>query len=181
MPLLLQIGLGWSPLQAGLVLMGQAIGTLLAKAAVTTVIRRFRFRAVLTASCLAAGLVNMVPASFGVATSMGFAFLLMIATGLVRSMQFTINNTIAFADLRAGELAGASTLASVVQQVGHALGISFGGILLAGRAADHDALSLADFATPFVVVGLVGASAALFYGRLPASTGTHMRGRASAG
>ena len=32
LPLLLQIGLGWTPLQTGLASMGQAIGTLLAKA-----------------------------------------------------------------------------------------------------------------------------------------------------
>jgi EmrB/QacA subfamily drug resistance transporter len=179
LPLLLQVGLGWTPLQTGFVLMGQAVGTLLAKAVATTLIRRFSFRAVLIGSNLAAAAVNMAPALYDAFTPTWLVFALMVATGLTRSSQFTINNTVAFADLDSSQLSGASTLASVVQQVGHALGISLGGLLLASRAASHETLSVDDFTMPFVLLGLLGATASILYGRMHAGAGENMRGRAS--
>ncbi len=177
LPLLLQIGLGWTPLQTGLVIAGQAIGTLLAKAVSTTMIRRFSLRAVLIGSNLAAAAANMLPALFGMFTPLWVVFLLMVATGLARSTQFTI--TIAFADLRSDQLSSASTMSSVVQQVGHALGISLGGLLLASQAASHESLTAGDFTMPFVLIGLVGATASILYARLHAGAGENMRGRAS--
>jgi EmrB/QacA subfamily drug resistance transporter len=176
LPLLLQIGLGWTPLQAGLVMMGQALGTLAAKAVATNMLERFSFRTMLIASSLTAACINVVPATFDVATPMWLAFLLMVGTGVARSSQFTMNNTVSFADLRSHQLAGASTMQSVVQQVGHALGISIGGLLLASQATHGEALRVADFTVPFIVVGLLAASASIFYAQLHANTGAHMRG-----
>jgi EmrB/QacA subfamily drug resistance transporter len=179
-PLLLQVGLGWTPLQAGLVLMGQAMGTLLAKAVATSMIQQFSFRTVLIGSNLAAAAAIMAPASFSLFTPMWLAFLLMIVTGLARSMQLTLNNTVAYADLRSSDLASASTLASVIQQVGHALGISVAGLLLASEVTGHATLATDDFVMPLVVIGLLGATASILYGRLPARTGENMRRTASA-
>jgi hypothetical protein len=176
----LQIGLGWTPLQSGLVVMGQAIGTLLAKAVATSAVRRFSFRAVLIASNLAAAAVNMVPALYGTFTPAWLIFLLMIATGLTRSLQFTVNNTVAYADLGSSQLSSASTLSSVIQQVGYALGISMAGLLLLiSRAANHGELSVTGFAMPFTAIGLLGATASIVYGRLHADAGENIRGRAS--
>jgi EmrB/QacA subfamily drug resistance transporter len=178
LPLLLQVGLGWSPLLAGQVLMGQAVGTLLAKAASTRAIRRFSLREVLIASNLAAAVMNMVPALYGVSTPAWLIFLATLGMGLARSMQFTINNTVAYADLERAKLSGASTISSVVQQIGHALGISLGGLLLVlSREANHGALDVSAFAMPFVVVGAVAATASLVYGRLDADAGDAIRGR----
>lgn len=180
MPLLLQLGMGWTPLQAGLAMTGQALGTLTAKAVVTRVLQYFSFRTVLIGASLAAAGVNMLPASFDVLTPMWLCFIVMLTTGIARSTQFTINNTVAYADMRSQQLASASTLASLVQQVGHALGISVAGVLLAMQTTNSETFGVEDFTTPFLLVGLIGASAAFFYARLPASTGAHMRGRAQA-
>ncbi len=177
LPLLLQVGFGWSPLQAGMVLMGLALGTLLAKAVSTTMIRLFSLRSVLIAASLTAAALNMVPALFSVLTPMWTVFLVMIATGVARSTQFTINNTMAFANLENSQLSSASTLASVVQQVGHALGISLGGLLLAAQVTQQETLTASDFTMPFVMVGLVGATAAIAYSRLHSRAGENMRGR----
>jgi EmrB/QacA subfamily drug resistance transporter len=182
LPLLLQIALGWTPLQTGLVLMGQAFGTLLAKAVAMTLVRRFSFRAVLIGANLAAAAANMVPALFSIATPMWVAFVLMVVTGLTRSMQFTLSNTIAFADLRSGQLAGASTLSSVIQQIGYALGISAAGLLLLFARPENDTvLNVADFRMPFVAIGLLGATASILYGRLHTAAGENIRGRADPG
>jgi len=176
LPLLLQVGLGWTPLQAGMVLIGQATGTVLAKAVATTVLRQLRFRTVLIGSNLAAAVLTITPAFFGLLTPMWLAFMVLVATGLTRSMQFTVSNTVAYADLRTGQLSAASTLASVIQQVGHAIGISIAGLLLAFSTTGAESLDISDFTMPFVVVGLLGASASMVYGRLHARAGENMRG-----
>lgn len=180
LPLLLQIGLGWTPLQAGLAMTGQALGTLTAKAVSTRIIRYFTFRTVLMGAAVISAGVNMLPATFDESTSLWMAFAVMILTGVSRSTQFTLNNTVAFADLNNRELSGASTLASVVQQAGHALGISVAGVLLASQTTDGQSLGIENFTIPFVAIGLMGASAALFYARLTPSVGAHMRGPAAA-
>jgi EmrB/QacA subfamily drug resistance transporter len=181
-PLLLQIGLGWTPLQSGLVVMGQAVGTVLAKAISTSALRRFSFRAVLIGSNLAAAAATMVPALYRAFTPAWLIFVLMLATGLARSLQFTVNNTVAYADLRSNQLSGAATLSSVIQQVGYALGISMAGLLLLiSRAANHGTLSVAGFAMPFAAIGLLGASASIVYGRLHAGAGENIRGIVNTG
>lgn len=182
LPLLLQIGLGFTPLQSGLVVMGQPIGTLLAKAVSIRALRRFSFRKVLIASNLAAAAATMLPALYGIRTPAWTIFVLMIATGLTRSLQFTVNNTVAFAHLPSNRLSGASTLSSVIQQVGFALGISVGGLLLhISRSAHHGALTAAGFAMPFITIGIVAAGAALVYGRLHPGAGENLRGRTGTG
>jgi predicted MFS family arabinose efflux permease len=181
MPLLLQLGMGWTPLQAGLVMMGQAIGTVLAKASSTSLIRRYSFRTVLIGSNLAAAALTMMPALFTEATPMWVAFGLLLSIGLTRSTQFTINNTVAYADLPGGQLASASTMASVVQQLGHALGISLAGLLLAGELTGAGLPGLDRYTTPLLLIGLLAGTASMVYMRLPASAGEAMRGRSSAG
>lgn len=182
LPLLLQIGLGWTPLESGLVVMGQPVGTLLAKAVSTTAVGRFSFRTVLITSNLAAAVANMLPALYGTFTPMWLIFLLMIITGLARSLQFTVNNTVAYADLQKSQLSSASTLSSVIQQVGFALGISLAGLLLlTSRAANHGELNVAGFAMPFAAIGLLGATASIVYGRLHANAGENISGKARNG
>jgi MFS family permease len=177
LPLLLQLGLGWSPLLTGQVLMGQAIGTLLAKAVSTRAIRRFSFREVLLVSNLAAAVMNVAPALYRTFTPAWLVFLLTVGMGLTRSLQFTINNTVAYADLERERLSGASTLSSVIQQVGQALGISLAGLLLAtSREAHQGVLSTAAFAMPLTVVALIGGTASVLYGRLRAGAGENIRG-----
>jgi EmrB/QacA subfamily drug resistance transporter len=177
LPLLLQLGLGWTPLQAGMVLMGQAIGTVLAKAVATTVLRRYTLRTVLIGSNLAAAALTATPALFGLLTPLWLVFMLLVATGLTRSLQFTVSNSVAYADLKGSELSVASTLASVIQQVGHAVGISIAGLLLALGTTGAGTLELTDFRMPFMAMGLLGATASLAYARLHARAGENMRGR----
>jgi EmrB/QacA subfamily drug resistance transporter len=178
LPLLLQIGLRWTPLESGLVVMGQPVGTLLAKAVSTSVVGRFSLRAVLIASNLAAAVANMVPALYRTYTPAWLIFLLMIVTGLARSLQFTVNNTVAYADLQKSQLSNAATLSSVIQQVGIALGISIAGmLLLVSRSANHGELNVAGFAMPFAAIGLLGATASIVYGRLHANAGGNISGR----
>ena len=176
LPLLLQVGLGWSPEAAGMFSVLTAIGAIATKPVIGRVIRRFGFRTVLFASALLTAVTTAAPALLATATPFWLIAVALVLGGLARSTQFTAANTLAYADAARSEVSGASTLATVVQQVGLSLGVSYGGLVLhlaRGRAADSvGALTPSSFVVPFILVGMSALLALPVYWRLSASAGS---------
>jgi hypothetical protein len=97
--------------------------------------------------------------------------------GFCRSNQFIAANTIAYADVPDASTAAASTLAAVSQQIGLALGVSFGGVMLhLARGADG-ALTPDRFVMPFVAIGVVTLLALPVYLALDKDAGSAISGR----
>ena len=126
LPLLFQVGLGWGPLQTGLVTVATAVGAMACKPVAPGIIRRFGFRSVLIYSNLLTGALTALPALFRVSTPMALMGVALGVAGLMRSLQFTALNTVAYADIPPEAVSNASTLSVVTQQMGLSLGISFG-------------------------------------------------------
>jgi EmrB/QacA subfamily drug resistance transporter len=176
LPLLLQLGLGWSPVKAGLVTIAQTLGALACKPLAPAIIRRFGFRAVLLTSVLATALLTAAPGFFGRGTPILVILAVLAVAGFARSMQFTSTNTLAYADVAKPQISQASTLSTVVQQVGMSLGVSFGALVLS-LVRGHDAVLSPDrFAIPFFVVGLTTLLATPIYWRLPVDAGAAIGG-----
>ncbi len=121
LPLLLQAGLGWSPLKAGLVTMSSAFGSLGARFGAQSLIRKFGFRLTLIATSLVGGLVIMAPGWFRPSTPVVVIVVMLALGGWLRSNHLT--STLAFADIPDDKVSQASSLTSVVQQMAQALGI----------------------------------------------------------
>jgi EmrB/QacA subfamily drug resistance transporter len=180
LPLLLQIGLGWSPVKAGLVTISQSFGALMFKPVAPMVIRRLGYRNVLVASAVATGVTVAIPAAFNASTPLVAMVVLLGVSGFVRSMHFTSSNALAYADVSRDRVSQASTLSTVVQQVSMSLGVSFGGLVL-HLARGHDgALTPDHFVIPFLAVGFTALLAAPFYMRLHPDAGAEIGGRAAA-
>ena len=146
MPLLLQVGLGWSPLRAGSVTIATAFGAFISKPIVPGIIRKSGFRTTLITANLFGGVLTAAPAIFrGNDAGGGDHGSSLALSGFVRSTQFTAINTVAYADVPPKSVSHASTLATVAQQVGLSLGISFGGLALhlaRGRGRRSDPVRL---------------------------------------
>lgn len=181
LPLLLQVALGWTPLKAGLVSIWQSVGALSAKPAAPIVLRRYGFRTVLIASVIAAGLATAMPGFFRPGVPAGVFIALFVVAGFVRSNQFTAANTVAYADVPPERVSAASTLATVTQQVGLSLGISFGATVLHLTTGAGGTLTPERFTVPYLAVGAVTLLALPVYWRLPASAGASLRGEKRAG
>jgi len=178
LPLLLQIGLGWSPVKAGLVTISQSFGALMFKPVAPTVLRRLGYRNVLVFSAIGTGITIALPATFNATTPLIVMVILLGLSGFVRSMHFTSSNALAYADVSKKRVSQASTLSTVTQQVSMSLGVSFGGLLLhLARGHGAGVLTPANFVVPFLVVGLTSILAAPFYMRLPADAGAEIGGR----
>ena len=182
LPLLFQVGLGWGPLETGLVTIGTGLGAMACKPVAPALLRRFGFRTILIfANLLTAGLTAL-PALFRVGTPVPLIVSILVVSGFVRSMQFTALNTVAYADIPGPAVTPASTLSVVTQQMGVSIGISFGGLMLHLARGGDDATPLTPerFVLPFLAVGVVSMIAGPLYRRLSPDAGASIGGRRAA-
>jgi EmrB/QacA subfamily drug resistance transporter len=123
-PLMFQIGLGYSASSAGLVLMAVFAGNLIVKPATTPIMRRYGFRTVLIVNGLLNVLLIAACATFSVNTPLAVVCLILFAGGMSRSTQFTALNSIAYSDVPQAEMSAANTLFSAAFQLSMGLGIA---------------------------------------------------------
>lgn len=178
MPLLLQVALGWSPLKASGVTIATGLGVLIARPFAGALLKRYGFRTALVVFVTATALMTAAPGFFTASTPVWLMIVLLLVGGFARSSQFIATNTIAYADVPQPRVAAASTLAAVSQQVGLALGVSFGGLMLhLTRGVGDHALTPQSFVWPFVAIGVVTLLALPVYLRLDKDAGASLSGR----
>jgi len=176
-PLLLQVGLGWSPVRAAFVTIAGGIGAMSARTVTRRVISTLGFRTVLLVSGIGAALLSAIPGFFRPETPVWLMFGALYVTGVVRSTQFISANTIAYADIPPAEITRASTLAAVVQQIGLSLGVSFGALMLTITRGGGGALTPGRFTIPFIMIGVSTLLAQPIYAALKKDAGAEISGR----
>jgi EmrB/QacA subfamily drug resistance transporter len=124
LPLLYQVGLGFSPIQSGLLIMPQALAAMSLKLTMPRILRRFGYRRVLVANTLCTGLMIFMFSSIDAGTAVWAIVAMAFVYGFLTSLQYTSMNTLAYADVNAGETSGASTIASTVQQIAVSFGVA---------------------------------------------------------
>ena len=180
LPLLLQVGLGWTPLEAGSVTLAGGLGVFLARPFSGPLLRRWGFRTMLLAFVAITAALTAAPGFFRPETPVPLIMALLLAAGFSRSLQFIATNTIAFADVPQESIARASTLSAVCQQIGLALGVSFGGLMLHMARGSGESLTPQSFTWPFIAVGATTLLSAIIYWRLDRSAGSEISGNTRA-
>jgi MFS family permease len=130
LPLMFQKGFGMSPAQSGMLVLLYAGGNLGMKTMTTWILRRFGFRRVLVVNTLLIAFFAAASGFLRVGTPTVIWIIVLVGAGLVRSMQFTSLNTLAFSEVPSAEISAASMLHSAAQQLTFGLGIAFGAISL---------------------------------------------------
>jgi hypothetical protein len=176
MPLLLQVGLGWTPLQAGSVTLAGGLGVFLARPFSGPMLRKWGFRTMLLALVAITATLTAAPGFFRPETPVPLIMALLLAAGFSRSLQFIATNTIAFADVPQESIARASTLSAVCQQIGLALGVSFGGLMLHVARGAGETLRPESFTWPFIAVGATTLLSGIIYWRLDRDAGSEISG-----
>ncbi|KAF1051645.1 MAG: putative transport protein HsrA [Stenotrophomonas maltophilia] len=176
LPLMFQVGFGYSAVQAGALLLWLFAGNLCMKPATSWIMQRWGMRRVLLGNGL------LVAAGFGLCallqqdTPQVLVCALLFVSGMNRSMQFTALNTIAFADIPQPHMRDASTLFSVLQQLNSGMGIAIGALALSVASAclglAPGAAGGADFRLAFAFMALLALLALVDAARLPASAGS---------
>jgi EmrB/QacA subfamily drug resistance transporter len=130
LPLMFQLALGYSAVQAGALLLWLFVGNLCMKPATSWIMNRFGFRNVLIGNGLLVAAGFAACALLTAETPYWVVCTLLMATGMTRSMQFTALNTIGFSDMPQPQMRDATTLFSVMQQMNAGMGIAVGALAL---------------------------------------------------
>lgn len=175
-PLLLQVCLGYTPAEAGVMLIPVATAAILSKRLGPPLIRRAGYRPVLLANTL---LVGATIASFGLIGSAYPLWLLLLQLacfGAVNSLQFTAMNTITLFDLEGANASSGNSLLSMVMMLAMSLGVAVAGGLLAAFDSTADGSALPAFHATFVTVGLITCASACIFWQLAPAAGRAARG-----
>jgi len=137
LPVLYQVGLGYTPIQSGLLMMPQAFAAMSLKMTMPRILARFGYRAVLVSNTALLGLLIALFATFGAATPAWLIVAQLFAYGFFQSLQFTSMNTLVYADVAAEAAGSASTIASTAQQLSMSFGVAVASLVTAVFVPDR--------------------------------------------
>ena len=123
-PLLYQVGLGFTPIQSGLLMIPQAFAAMSLKLTMPLILRRLGYRAVLLSNTMILGLLIILFSTIGPGTPVWLIVIQLFTFGFFTSLQYTSMNTLAYADIAEDETSGASTIASTMQQMSISFGVA---------------------------------------------------------
>nr|WP_315182897.1 multidrug transporter subunit MdtD [uncultured Albidiferax sp.] len=169
-PLLLQVSMGYSPAQAGMMMLPVALAGMVTKTLATRLITRWGYRLVLV---LNTALVGLTMASFALVTPDQPVWLKLVQLaifGAVNSMQFTAMNTVTLKDLDGPLTSSGNSLLSMVQMLAMSMGVAAAGAVLAGFTGYFEgagaAQTLNAFHATFATMGLMTLASAWIFWQL---------------
>jgi EmrB/QacA subfamily drug resistance transporter len=124
LPLLYQVGLGYTPIQSGLLIMPQPLAAMSLKVFVPGILTRLGYRRVLLSNTIMLGLLIVLFATIGRGTPAWVIVIQGFAFGFFSSLQYTSMNTLVYADIDEKQASMASTIASTMQQMSMSFGVA---------------------------------------------------------
>jgi EmrB/QacA subfamily drug resistance transporter len=131
LPLLYQVGLGFTPIQSGLLVMPQALAAMSMKVIMPRLLRSVGYRGVLVSNTVILGVLLMVFATIGLRTPVWAIVLQAFLYGGFTSLQYTSMNTLVYADITEQDASSASSIASTMQQMSISFGVAIAGLATA--------------------------------------------------
>jgi EmrB/QacA subfamily drug resistance transporter len=167
LPLLYQIGLGYSPIQSGLLIMPQSIAAICLKMAVPHILKKVGYKNVLLWNTVTIGLFIALFSTVGPNTPDALIIVQACFFGFFSSLQFTSMNTLVYADITDLDTSQASTIVSTVQQMSLSFGVAVASLVAALFIPDRfhatSTQMLAGIHKAFLILGgLTVASAFIF-------------------
>ncbi|HEY4354601.1 MAG TPA: DHA2 family efflux MFS transporter permease subunit [Acidobacteriaceae bacterium] len=131
LPLLYQVGLGFSPVESGLLIMPQALAAMSMKAVMPRLLSTLGYRGVLISNTIVLGLLLLLFATIGIHTPVWLIVLQAFFYGAFTSLQYSSMNTLVYADTTDQQSSAASSIASTMQQMSISFGVATAGLATA--------------------------------------------------
>jgi len=172
LPLLYQSGLGYTPVQSGMLIVPQALAALGMKAILRKLLANIGYKGVLIANTLAIGSLLMVFTTIHLHTPIWQIVAIAFFYGACTSLQYTSMNTLVYADVEEKDTSMASSIASTMQQMAISFGVAFAGLTTAffvpGFAYSNAPLMIGGIHKAFLCLGaLTLVSTVVFAGLKP--------------
>jgi EmrB/QacA subfamily drug resistance transporter len=168
-PLTLQVSLGYSPLNAGMMMVPTTVAGMASKRLATRLIERFGYRRVLVTNTFVVGLVMASFALISPTLPLPIVLVQLAIFGAVNSVQFTAMNTVTLKDLSGVNASSGNSMLSMVQMLSMSLAVTSAGALLATFQAgigSHHFDVLPAFHATFICVGLITSASAWIFMQL---------------
>jgi hypothetical protein len=131
LPLLYQVGLGFTPVESGLLIMPQALAAMTMKMVMARILSVVGYRRVLISNTIILGLLLLLFATIGLHTPVWMIVLQAFLYGAFTSLQYTSMNTLVYADTTDAETSAASSIASTMQQMSISFGVATASLVVA--------------------------------------------------
>lgn len=172
-PIFLQVGMGFTPFHAGLMMIPMVLGNMGIKRVVVRIVNLFGYRNALVGTTLALAVVVLL---FPLVALLGWIWLLplvLLMQGMVNALRFSSMNTLTLKDLPDDLASSGNSLLSMIMQLSMSIGVTIAGLLLG--AFGQDALGNSDnthsmFVTAYACMALIIALPALVFWRVPKET-----------
>lgn len=167
--LFLQVGCGWSPTLAGLMMVPQALGSISSKWVVNRLLLRLGYRRLLLANTTAVAVMLALFSQVDASTPAWTIAILVYVYGCFTGLQYTTMNTLAYVDVDIRHASMASSMASTTQYLSISFGIAFATLLMevfVGRQAHAAHAYVAAFHVTVLVLAAVTVVAATIFLRL---------------
>jgi EmrB/QacA subfamily drug resistance transporter len=175
-PLLYQVGLGFTPIQSGLLMMPQALAAMSLKLTMPRILARFGYRGVLISNTMVLGVFILLFATIGAATPWWLIVVQAFSFGFFTSLQYTSMNTLVYADVNETQTASASTIASTMQQMSISFGVASASLVAALFVPDRLSSNAAEIINgihkAFLVLGGLTIVSALVFRELRGDDGS---------
>lgn len=181
LPLLFQLGFGLTPFASGMLTFATAIGAIALKFFASAALRLMGFRTVLIVTSLAGAALMAANAFFTPATPHWVIIVVLVAAGFARSLFFTANNALVFAEIDDRQASQATAISAVAIQVSIALGVAIAGLFLeAHHAITGKETGLDAFFLAFIGVAALAACSVFPILGLAADAGSAVSGHGGA-
>ncbi len=180
LPLLYQVGLGFTPVQSGLLILPQSLAAIVLRIWITRILHFFGYRKLLLINTAWIGLFIISFAWIGPDASIAAIVGLAIGFGMSSSLQYTSMNTMAYADVSEKDTGMASTIMSTVQQLSLSFGVATSSLVTAIFIPDRVHASRLDFILgahrAFVALGVMTIISGIGFLQLKDTDGDNISG-----
>ncbi len=178
LPLLYQVGLGYTAVQSAFLLMPQSIAAMGIRVFMPRILGRFGYRGVLLTNTLLMGGCIALFATIGARTPIVLIVIVSLLFGAAASLQYASMNTLAYAEVPAPDTSMASTIASTMQQMSLSFGVAAASLVTAlfipDRFRSHPAELLHGIHLAFLVLGAMTVLSAAVFRELNSGDGDNV-------
>ena len=176
LPLLLQVGFGFSPTHSGLLTLTSSLGTIIIRPLAGKLLRRHGFGRLLAANSVVAALLILPLTLLRPHTASAIIIGLVVGLGIARGLQFTTLNTLIFSDIPSARLSRSTSLSGMAQQLSMGFGVSFSAAMLQVIAGPGVLPSPGVFRSVLACVALITVAAGPAFLLLRAEDGADVSG-----
>ncbi|MBB5445454.1 MULTISPECIES: MFS transporter [unclassified Paraburkholderia] len=178
-PLLLQVGVGFTPIQSGLTSAWLSVGAFGIRPILRRAINKFGFKPLMITATVLSAAAFAAYGSFSPGTSIYFMSAVLFMAGIVNSLGMVTMNTVGFSGVPKAIMSKATALSTMMQQTSMSFGVALCAFCLTitaqthGHSAEH--LTMSDFPMTFFIVGALSCLSVAAFISLPADEGAELR------